>query len=402
MEDVQIEVETEDVEIAKQPEVITGKDQVQVPIDVHMDRQYVRTRTLVRNIRTRDYRKANGLPEFDYVPVQKIPKKKAKYIYDVSDSESPSIIAKKKPVVKTEKNKKVHDKEKVKTSVDKTKEKPKAKETKRKLAKKTNLKSSKTDKGSYLPTTINAYKLLDDETREEIKEYYRKDEIDYFWMQPKKQNMAHELVVLKLDLTSFFIDGAIDSNIIDVLFFIMSKNETKMGQKQNLYLPSLLFNDMEKTNSESDQQHIDRTLKRLLEENVHKVGKVFMLIKHYFHFTLVVWDIKNGNMTHYNSQLPRIEDTTNMCFKHRDKIEAMYKDFKIGLRLIFYSLCKPIESTFHKEELFMRRASIAPILVNHLHSYSNGLKRLLEEKRVTRKFDYIDELFGDDDDVISL
>ncbi|KAM1486257.1 hypothetical protein ACFX2I_000479 [Malus domestica] len=359
MEDVQIEVETEDVEIAKQPEVITGKDQVQVPIDVHMDRQYVRTRTLVRNIRTRDYRKANGLPEFDYVPVQKIPKKKAKYIYDVSDSESPSIIAKKKPVVKTEKNKKVHDKEKVKTSVDKTKEKPKAKETKRKLAKKTNLKSSKTDKGSYLPTTINAYKLLDDETREEIKEYYRKDEIDYFWMQPKKQNMAHELVVLKLDLTSFFIDGAIDSNIIDVLFFIMSKNETKMGQKQNLYLPSLLFNDMEKTNSESDQQHIDRTLKRLLEENVHKVGK-------------------------------------------RDKIEAMYKDFKIGLRLIFYSLCKPIESTFHKEELFMRRASIAPILVNHLHSYSNGLKRLLEEKRVTRKFDYIDELFGDDDDVISL
>ncbi|KAM1068493.1 hypothetical protein ACFX2A_000458 [Malus domestica] len=322
MEDVQIEVETEDVEIAKQPEVITGKDQVQVPIDVHMDRQYVvaanledtsanmatpegkdtkdrqeenaeenkRKRTLVRNIRTRDYRKANGLPEFDYVPVQKIPKKKAKYIYDVSDSESPSIIAKKKPVVKTEKNKKVHDKEKVKTSVDKTKEKPKAKETKRKLAKKTNLKSSKTDKGSYLPTTINAYKLLDDETREEIKEYYRKDEIDYFWMQPKKQNMAHELVVLKLDLTSFFIDGAIDSNIIDVLFFIMSKNETKMGQKQNLYLPSLLFNDMEKTNSESDQQHIDRTLKRLLEENVHKVGK-------------------------------------------RDKIEAMYKDFKVDQTL---------------------------------------------------------------------
>ncbi|KAM1181972.1 hypothetical protein ACFX13_000534 [Malus domestica] len=296
MEDVQIEAETEDVEIAKQPEVITGKDQVQVPIDVQMDSQYVeaanlkdtsanmatpegkdtkdgqeenaeenkRTRTLVKNIRTRDYRKANGLPEFDYVPVPKIPKKKAKYIYD------------KKPIVKTEKNKKVHDKEKVKTIFDKTKEKPKAKETKRKLAKKTNL---KTDKGSYLPTTINAYKLLDDEKREKIKEYYKKDEIDYFWMQPKKQNMAHELVVLKLDLTSFFIDGAIDSNIIDVSFFIMSKNETKMGQKQNLYLPSLLFNDMEKTNSESDQQHIDRTLKRLLEENVHKMEKIEALYK---------------------------------------------------------------------------------------------------------------------------
>ena len=55
----------------------------------------------------------------------------------------------------------------------------------------------------------------------------------------------------------------------------------------------LLFqNDMEKTNSKSDQQHIDRTLKKLLQENVDKVGKVFILIKHYYHFTLVVWDIK--------------------------------------------------------------------------------------------------------------
>ncbi|KAM1729039.1 hypothetical protein ACFX14_019374 [Malus domestica] len=41
MEDVQIEAETEDVEIAKQSEAITGKDQVQVPIDVQMDSQYV-------------------------------------------------------------------------------------------------------------------------------------------------------------------------------------------------------------------------------------------------------------------------------------------------------------------------------------------------------------------------
>ncbi|RXI06597.1 hypothetical protein DVH24_025733, partial [Malus domestica] len=187
-----------------------------------------RTRTSVKNIQNRDECKANVLPEFDYVPVQKKPKNKAKYIYAVSDSESPSIVIsqqkqnlepifekekeeriveeeeerpiaetekhkpmvetqKKKPMVETEKKKKVHDKEKVKPIVDKTKEKPKvikakpiAKETKRKPAKKTNAKSSKTDKGNY------------------------------FWMQPKKQNMAHELVVLKSDLTSLFIDGAID------------------------------------------------------------------------------------------------------------------------------------------------------------------------------------------------
>ncbi|KAM1052572.1 hypothetical protein ACFX13_000165 [Malus domestica] len=67
--------------------------------------------------------------------------------------------------------------------------------------------------------------------------------------------MAHEVVVLKSDLTTLFIDGAIDSNIIDVSFFIMSENETKMGQEKNLYLPSFIFisNDMEITYSESDQ-----------------------------------------------------------------------------------------------------------------------------------------------------
>ncbi|KAM1024828.1 hypothetical protein ACFX15_037381 [Malus domestica] len=241
------------------------------------------TRTLVRNIRTRNDHKANVLRQFDYVLIQKNPKKKAKYIYAVSDSESPSIVIsqpeqnlepiierekekrilggqetekkkpvvetqkkkpmvetkKKKPMVETKKNKKVLDKEKVKAIVDKTKEKPKvvkanpiAKETKRKPAKKTNAKSSKTDKGSYFPATTNAYKFLDDETREKIKEYYRQDEI--------------------FDI--IFIDGTIDSNIIDASFFIMLKNETKMGQEQNLYLPSFLFasNDMKKTSSESD------------------------------------------------------------------------------------------------------------------------------------------------------
>lgn len=51
-----------------------------------------RTRTLVKNIRNRDDRKANVLPKFAYVPVQKKPKKKAKCIYVVSDSENPSIV----------------------------------------------------------------------------------------------------------------------------------------------------------------------------------------------------------------------------------------------------------------------------------------------------------------------
>ena len=50
----------------------------------------------------------------------------------------------------------------------------------------------------------------------------------------------------------------------------------------------------------------------------------------------------------------------------------------------------------------MKMASIITILVNHPHSYPNGLKSLLEEKKVARKHDYIDELFGDGDDFILL
>ncbi|XP_068344192.1 plasma membrane-associated cation-binding protein 2-like [Pyrus communis] len=163
-----------------------------------------RTRTLVKNIRNRDDRKANVLLKFAYVPVQKKPKKKAKYIYVVSDNESPSIVIsqleqiferendkqiveeeeeeerpiaeteKHKPMVETQKKKPMveTEKKKKKPIVDKTKEEPKvekakpiAKETKRKPAKKTNAKSSEIDKGSYLPATTKAYKFLDDETR---------------------------------------------------------------------------------------------------------------------------------------------------------------------------------------------------------------------------------------------
>ena len=90
-------------------------------------------------------------------------------------------------MVETEKNKKVLEKEMVKPIVDKTKEKPKvvkakliAKETKWKPANKTNKKSSKPDKDSYLHATTNADKFLDDETRKKIKEYYRQDEMQVF------------------------------------------------------------------------------------------------------------------------------------------------------------------------------------------------------------------------------
>lgn len=73
---------------------------------------------------------------------------------------------------------------------------------------------------------------------------------------------------------------------------------------------------MEHEKSNSDQEHIDQTLKTVLQDNVDKVGKVFILIKHYFHFSLVVWDIKNGKMTHYNSKLPRVHGNTDIYFDH--------------------------------------------------------------------------------------
>ena len=53
--------------------------------------------------------------------------------------------------------------------------------------------------------------------------------------------MATELVVLKTDVTSLFVDGAIDANIIDASFYIMAENKSKTGQQQNLFLPSFIF-----------------------------------------------------------------------------------------------------------------------------------------------------------------
>ncbi|KAM1097206.1 hypothetical protein ACFX19_014889 [Malus domestica] len=284
-------------------------------------------RTLVKNIRRKDDHKPNVDPHFDYIPIQR-KQKKAKYIYDVSDSESPSIFPSEsqplEPII--EKGKKGP---KVESPLN-----PIAKEIANKPAKKAakKLVKQKLDKLYHLPASTRAYKLLEDETKENFKEYYRQEKMDYFWMQPRQGSMATDLVVLKSDLTSLFVDGAIDANIIEASFYTMAENESKMRQQKNLYLPSFIFNDMEIEKSKSDQEHIDKTLKTVLQDNVDKVGKVFILIKHYFHFSLVVWDIKNGKMTHYNSKLPRVHGNTDLYFDHvvqvRDKIEAFYKDFK--------------------------------------------------------------------------
>ncbi|KAM2573750.1 hypothetical protein TB2_005777 [Malus domestica] len=354
--------------------------------------------------------------------------KKAKYIYDVSDSESPSIFQ--------------SESQPLEPIIEKGKEEPKvesplnpiAKEIANKPAKKAAKKpvKQKLDKRYHLPASTRAYKLLEDKTKEKFKEYYRQEKMDYFWMQPRQGSMATDLVVLKSDLTSLFVDGAIDANIIDASFYTMAENESKMRQQKNLYLPSFIFNDMEIEKSKTDQEHIDKTLKTVLQDNVDKVGKVFILIKHYFHFSLVVLDIKNGKMTHYNSKLPRVHGNTDLYFDHavqvRDKIEAFYKDFKgdsnltidiercltcaqqkedsldCGIFVIQFATQvqegKPIEATFEKEEVFAKRAQIATALVNHKNSYANGLKKILEDRRQQNKHGQYDDI--PDEDFITL
>ncbi|CAN6567532.1 unnamed protein product [Malus baccata var. baccata] len=311
-----------------------------------------KTRTLVKNIRRRDDRKPNVDPHYDYIPIQ-IKQKKAKYIYAVSDSESPSTFP--------------SESQPLEPIIEKGKEEPKvesplnpiAKEIANKPAKKAAKKpvKQKLDKRYHLPASTRAYKLLEDETKEKFKEYYRQEKMDYFWMLPRQGSMVTDLVVLKSDLTSLFVDGAIDANIIDASFYTMAENESKMRQQKNLYLPSFIFNDMEIEKSKSDQEHIDKTLQTVLQDNVDKVGKVFILIKHYFHFSLVVWDIKNGKMTHYNSKLPRVHGNTNLYFDHAVQVE----------------------------EVFVKRAQIATTLVNHKNSYANGLKKILEDRRQQNK-----------------
>ncbi|CAN6542256.1 unnamed protein product [Malus baccata var. baccata] len=295
-----------------------------------------KTRTLVKNIRMRDDRKPNADPHYDYIPIQR-KQKKAKYIFAVSDSESPSIFP--------------SESQPLEPIIDKGKEEPKVESPLNLIANKPAKKAAKKpvkrklDKRYHLPASTRAYKLLDDETKEKFKEYYRQEKMDYFWMQPRQRSMVTDLVVLKSDLTS-------------------------------------LFNDMEIEKSKSDQEHIDKTLQTVLQDNVDKVGKVFILIKHYFHFSLVVWDIKNGKMTHYNSKLPRMLNL---------------RPTKGGLVM---QEGKPIEATFEKEEVFAKRAQIATTLVNHKTSYANGLKKILEDGRQQNKHGQYDDI--PDEDFITL
>ncbi|KAM2674017.1 hypothetical protein EV2_015251 [Malus domestica] len=386
-----------------------------------------KTRTLVKNIRRRDDRKPNVDPHYDYIPIQK-KQKKAKYIYAVSDSESPSILP--------------SESQPLDLIIEKGKEEPKvesplnpiAKEIANKPAKKDAKKpvKRKLDKRYHLPASTRAYKLLADETKEKFKEYYRQEKMDYFWMQPRQGSIVNDLVVLKSDLTSLFVDGAIDANIIDASFYTMAENESKMRQQKNLYLHSFIFNDMEIEKSKSDQEHIDKTLQTVLQDNVDKVAKVFILIRHYFHFSLVVWDIKNGKMTHYNSKLPRVHGNTDLYFDHavqvRDKIEGFYKYFKgdsnltidiercltcaqrkedsldCGIFVLQFATQvqedKPVEATFEKEDVFAKRAQIATTLMNHKNSYANGLKKILEDRRQQNKHGQYDDI--PDEDFITL
>ncbi|CAN6700366.1 unnamed protein product [Malus baccata var. baccata] len=171
-----------------------------------------KTRTLVKNIRMRDDRKPNVDPHYDYIPIQR-KQKKAKYIFAVSDSESPSIFP--------------SESQPLEPIIEKGKEEPKvesplnpiAKEIANKPAKKAAKKpvKRKLDKRYHLLASTRAYKLLEDETKEKFKEYYRKEKM--------QGSMVTDLVVLKSDLTSLFVDGAIDANIIDASFYTMAENE---------------------------------------------------------------------------------------------------------------------------------------------------------------------------------
>ncbi|KAM1441394.1 hypothetical protein EV2_009520 [Malus domestica] len=143
-----------------------------------------------------------------------------------------------------------------------------------------------------MPPNTRAYKLLDQETKEKkIKEYYRQYQFDYFWLIPKTGSMAIELV-LSSDSTSLCVDGAIDAKLVDAAFYIMSENETNEGREPNLYISSYIFNNTEMERPKSDVEYLDQRLKRILGENMDKVGKVFIPMKHYFHVTLIVWVIQ--------------------------------------------------------------------------------------------------------------
>ncbi|KAM1307293.1 hypothetical protein ACFX2H_009563 [Malus domestica] len=336
-----------------------------------------KTRTLVKNIRMRDDRKPNVDPHYDYILIQK-KQKKAKYIYAVSDSESPSILP--------------SESQPLDLIIEKGKEEPKvesplnliAKEIANKPAKKDAKKpvKRKLDKRYHLPASTRAYKLLADETKEKFKEYYRQEKMDYFWMQPRQGSIVNDLVVLKSDLTSLFVDGAIDANIIDASFYTMAENESKMRQQKNLYLPSFIFNDMEIEKSKSDQEHIDKTLQTVLQDNVDKRDKIEGFYKYFKGDSNLTIDIER----------------CLTCAQQKDD------SLDCGIFVLQFATQvqedKPVEATFEKEDVFAKRAQIATTLMNHKNSYANGLKKILEDRRQQNKHGQYDDI--PDEDFITL
>ncbi|CAN6583850.1 unnamed protein product [Malus baccata var. baccata] len=160
-----------------------------------------KTRTLVKNIRRRDDRKPNVDPHYDYIPIQR-KQNKTKYIFAVSDSESPSIFP--------------SESQPLEPIIDKGKKEPKVESPLNPIANKPAKKAAK-------------------------KPVKRKlDKRDYFWMQPRQGSM----------------------------------------------------NDMEIEKSKSDQEHIDKTLQTVLQDNVDKIDKIERFYKYFKGDSNLTIDIK--------------------------------------------------------------------------------------------------------------
>ncbi|KAM1837462.1 hypothetical protein ACFX14_019265 [Malus domestica] len=68
---------------------------------------------------------------------------------------------------------------------------------------------------SPLKTKVEATQVEDEKVKETK---------DYFWLMSNTRSMATELIVLRSDLTSLFVDGPIDTKLINGFFYIMSEN----------------------------------------------------------------------------------------------------------------------------------------------------------------------------------
>ena len=171
------EHEGKDTAIAKEMSGVQQDVQTQTPNIKDPEQQAKetgtkKTRTLVKNIRKRDDRKPNVDPQYDYITIQK-KQKKAKYIYAVSDSESPSVVPSEsqplEPIIEKAKEQ-INVESPLKTIAKKIANKYVKKSTKKHA-------KGKIDKRYHLPAQTRAYKLLKDETKEKFKEYYRQEKM---------------------------------------------------------------------------------------------------------------------------------------------------------------------------------------------------------------------------------